>query len=55
MVLDIGPGLEPSNPSWITALGTTALFTANDGTHGDELWTSDGTELGTHMVKDIGP
>lgn len=28
-------------------------FMADDGVHGDELWTSDGTDTGTHLLKDI--
>lgn len=30
-------------------------FSADDGRNGVELWTSDGTAQGTHMVRDINP
>lgn len=30
-------------------------FTSNDGTNGKELWSSDGTKMGTQMVRDINP
>lgn len=35
--------------------GYKAFFAASDGTHGEELWVTDGTKEGTHMVKDILP
>ena len=31
------------------------FFGADDLTHGEELWSSDGTTPGTAMVKDINP
>ena len=40
-------------PYYLTAVGNTLYFIANDGTNGDELWKSDGTASGTVMVKDI--
>jgi ELWxxDGT repeat protein len=42
-----------SNPSNLTNVNGTLYFTANDGTHGTELWKSDGTAAGTTLVQDI--
>lgn len=35
--------------------GYYAFFSATDADHGEELWVTDGTKEGTHMVKDINP
>ncbi|HTW18401.1 MAG TPA: ELWxxDGT repeat protein [Nocardioides sp.] len=63
MVADIDPGAfyyegEPlfpdsSDPDHLAAIGETVYFAASDGTHGPELWRSDGTAAGTVLVADI--
>lgn len=42
-----------SDLSWLTIFNNRLYFRANDQITGQELWTSDGTEEGTQLLKDI--
>ena len=53
LLADINPGSASSNPSQVVVIGSEAYFAANDGTHGNELWKTDGTASGTTPVADI--
>lgn len=51
---DIAPGLASSDPQELVHGGHALFFTAEDGTHGRELWSSSGTGgPGTLLVKDV--
>jgi ELWxxDGT repeat protein len=53
MVKDILSGSNGTYPYALMNVNSILYFRANDGTHGLELWRSDGTTAGTVLVKDI--
>lgn len=59
MVKDIKPGSFGSflngNQGQFTFLDGILFFRTDDGTSGLELWRSDGSEVGTYLLKDINP
>jgi ELWxxDGT repeat protein len=46
-------GADSSNPANFYAINNTVVFTATDATHGNEFWRTDGTSLGTFLLKDV--
>ncbi|MBL9161809.1 MAG: tandem-95 repeat protein [Planctomycetaceae bacterium] len=50
---DAGATPSSSSPTQLTNYNGALYFVADDGQHGRELWKSDGTEVGTVLVKDI--
>lgn len=55
LVKDINPGAGDSSPGALSNLNDMFLFRPDDSTTGFELWTSDGTNNGTVLLKDINP
>lgn len=56
LVKDINAGGSGSSwPSNLVRLQNQVLFSARDGLHGQELWITDGTGLGTQLLKDLHP
>src|SRR5262245_20285828 len=60
LVLDIQPGSSygypnSSRPDQLVEVRGRLYFTADDGEHGREVWTSNGRASGTVLVKDINP
>ncbi|MBB1283737.1 T9SS type A sorting domain-containing protein [Flavisolibacter sp. BT320] len=51
--LNISIGLATTNLLAMYPLNGKMLFMANDGVHGMEIWSTDGTEDGTFLLKDI--
>lgn len=60
LVKDIYPGFNGNLPNGSGAnnfivYNNRLFFSAVDAAHGNELWSSDGTDAGTALVKDINP
>ena len=49
----VGPTVGNGIVWYLTEYNNQLYFTYDDGIHGLELWTSDGTTAGTHLLKDV--
>lgn len=45
--------IENLTPAYLTVSGDKLFMWADDGTHGDEPWVSDGTAAGTRMIENL--
>lgn len=52
---DLDTGRVGSDPQFLTVVGDTLFFAADNGSTGRELWKTDGTTDGTELVRDINP
>ena len=57
LVLDLCPGVcgswSGASLRQLAVAGQRIVFAANDGVHGVELWATDGTASGTHLLRDF--
>jgi ELWxxDGT repeat protein len=54
LVKDIAVGNQGSSPGHLSAFGNKLLFSADDGLTNNQLWITDGTAIGTRVVREIG-
>jgi ELWxxDGT repeat protein len=55
VAFDLWMGTSSSEPMYLTPLDERVVFSAAEGSHGRELWVTDGSAEGTHLLKDIRP
>lgn len=62
MIGDLRPGIAGSlgfdyslGSQIFATVGSRVVFTADDGVHGAELWTTDGSPAGTHLLAELAP
>src|SRR5258708_39002902 len=53
MVADINQQPVDSNPHNLVSVNGELYFAANDGSHGNQLWKTDGTAEGTVMLPEL--